>query len=139
MGIIERYVLWRGHDAGGMLPPVDVLAGVMKDADARRLEGGTRKDEGDTLVFVPPQWIGDWETGFRLAPAYQHVWRAPGQQLVALPDPPRDAPYRPAELPPAARGLYSISRHARMMTRGYGVGESLPEVRGGNAERADAG
>lgn len=101
MGIIRRYVRWVGHDAGGTLPPLTVSAGVIADVCAR----GEVAPAGEALVFVPAQWIGDWEMGRPLPPGYQYLWRAPARALLPAADVPPDAPYRPAELPPTARGL----------------------------------
>lgn len=101
MGIIRRYVRWVGHDAGGTLPPLTVCAGVVEDGGAR---GEAAPGTGELLVYVPPQWIGDWETGRPLPPGYQYLWRAPERALLATADLPADATYRPAELPPTARG-----------------------------------
>ncbi|MFI5272717.1 MAG: hypothetical protein ACHQ4H_06755, partial [Ktedonobacterales bacterium] len=85
MGIIVRYVRWLGHDAGGTLPPVDVLAGLLagdgRDG-ARPLALGAEVGGAETArVFVPPQWLGDWETGRALPPGYQYVWYAPRDTL----------------------------------------------------------
>ena len=114
MSIITEYLYWPSHDTGGVLPPEDVLVGVLTD-DAWRLPPDWAPLEPDeTLVYVPPQWIGDWETGHRLAPGYQHVWRVPRASLRALcplcpslsscPPSPRIGPYRPSALPPSATG-----------------------------------
>ena len=107
MSIITEYLYWPSHDTGGVLPPEDVLVGVLTD-DAWRLPPDWAPLEPDeTLVYVPPQWIGDWETGHRLAPGYQHVWRVPRASLCPLlltPSRPRFGPYRPGALPPSATG-----------------------------------
>ena len=104
MGIIARYVRWIGHDAGGTLPPLDVVAGVLNPA-ARTLPATLEpSDDEHVLVVVPPQWMGDWTSGHRLAPGYQHVWRVPAQRLRPLPAAPRFGPYRPATLPASATG-----------------------------------
>lgn len=128
MGIIRGYVYWRGHDAGGTLPPVDVLAGLLAEDAARegmaaaaRCERAARSDGADTdeelLVQVPPQWLGDWETGFPLAPGYQYIWRVPRDRLSPLDGAPRSMPYRPLELPPAATGARPGFRRQRRPAR----------------------
>lgn len=105
MGIYRGYVYWRGHDAGGMLPPVDVLAGLLADDAARAsAECAARGEDEALLVHVPPQWLGDWETGHPLAPGYQYIWRVPRDRLSPLDDAPHSTPYRPPELPLAATG-----------------------------------
>ena len=104
MGIITRYVCWCGHDAGGTLPPVDVVAGILAPGVRSPLAGAPCGDDDELLVVVPPQWIGDWATGHRLAPGYQHVWRVPVSRLRPLPATPRFGPYRPAVLPVSATG-----------------------------------
>ena len=104
MGIIARYVRWRGHDAGGALPRVDVLAGVIAPGAWTPPVSWPLLAADEVLVYVPPQWIDDWETGHRLAPGYQHVWRAPRAHLHALPAEPLHGPYRPATLPDIATG-----------------------------------
>jgi hypothetical protein len=68
LGIIVRYLCWPGHDAGGTLPPEDVLAGILAVGTWPLPVGWPPLDPEETLVYVPPQWIGDWETGHRLAP-----------------------------------------------------------------------
>lgn len=104
VSIITRYLLWPGHDAGGTLPPEDVLVGVLA-GDAWTLPPDWPPLEpGETLVYVPPQWIGDWQTGRRLAPGYQHVWRVPLAALRPLPPHPHTSPYRPDALPDTATG-----------------------------------
>lgn len=110
MSIIREYLRWLGHDAGGALPPEDVFVGVLTD-DAWSLPPNWPPLAPDeTLVYVPPQWIGDWETGHRLAPGYQHVWRVPRaslRPLASLCSPsafPQFGPYRPSVLPPSATG-----------------------------------
>jgi hypothetical protein len=102
--LIERYVVWAGHTAGGTLPPEDVLAGVLRAERLRTAADLPPLEPDETLVLVPPQWIGDWESGYRLAPGYQHLWRVPLAALRPPPDPPLHQPYRPAELPLTARG-----------------------------------
>lgn len=104
MGIIARYVRWLGHDANGSLPPVDVLAGLLAEGRGRHATSAAVERDGEVLVFVPPQWLGDWETGRPLPPGYQYVWRAPRACLQPLDGPPRSSPYRPPVLPPAAIG-----------------------------------
>jgi len=104
MSIIARYVCWRGHDAGGTLPPVDVLAGVLAPGAWTPPTSWPPPTEHELLVYVPPQWLGDWETGRRLAPGYQHVWSAPRANLHPLPPDPLHEPYRPATLPDIATG-----------------------------------
>jgi len=105
MGSIRDYVLWRGHDCDGAMPPVDVLAGVLP-ASARPAQA-PRLEEDEVLVVVPPQWLGDWADGARLAPCYQHVWRVSLRRLDPLPAVPTGPPYRPATLPPSASGTSS--------------------------------
>jgi len=119
MGIIARYVRWLGHDAGGRLPPVDVLVGLLTEETGRQpAPSGSAADremlDGEALVFVPPQWLGDWETGYALPPGYQYLWRAPRDRLQRLDGPPRSSPYRPPALPPAATG--SAARRRRRPT-----------------------
>lgn len=104
MGIISRYVYWMGHDAGGTLPPVDVVAGVLAPGACPPLACVLAEHSDELLVVVPPQWVGDWTTGHRLAPCYQHVWRVPASCLHPLPTTPRFGPYRPAVLPVSAAG-----------------------------------
>jgi len=109
MGIITRYVCWRGHDAGGVLPPVDALAGVIAPGAWNPPASWLPLAKDEALVYVPPQWIGDWETGHRLAPGYQHVWLAPCANLHPLPFEPLHGPYRPATLPDIAIGPRPVS------------------------------
>jgi hypothetical protein len=107
LGIISRYLRWLGHDAGGTLPPEDVLVGILTDGVWRLPSSWRPLEPGETLVYVPPQWIGDWETGHRLAPGYQHVWRVPLTSLCPLCPPqslPHLASYRPSTLPASATG-----------------------------------
>lgn len=116
MSVIVRYVYWTSHDAGGTLPPVDVMAGVLARSAWRPLATWQPVEEHETLVVVPPQWIGDWEEGHPLAPGYQHVWRVAVDRLAPLPDTPRYGPYRPPTLPESAtgpRGSSSFRRNAR--------------------------
>ncbi len=105
MGIIARYVRWIGHDAAGTLPPLDVLAGILRP-EARSFPGEWSEPESDRIVvLVPAQWIGDWETGHALAPAYQYLWHAPLAQLYRLSDWVTEATsYRPDRLPDSATG-----------------------------------
>jgi len=104
MSIIREYLCWLGHDAGGVLPPEDVLVGVLAD-DAWPLPPNWESlTPGETLVYVPPQWIGDWETGHRLAPGYQHVWRVSRASLCPPLSHPQYGLYRPKILPPSAIG-----------------------------------
>jgi hypothetical protein len=104
MGIITRYVLWIGHDAGGTLPPLDVVAGILEPGVQRVPAWWPPLGQSESLVLVPAQWIGDWETGHTLAPAYQYLWRVQRRYLHVLPCIPRSTPYRPYRLPEAATG-----------------------------------
>jgi hypothetical protein len=110
MGIFRGYVYWRGHDAGGTLPPVDVLAGLLAEDAAHARPGMAAPREGELLVHVPPQWHGDWETGHPLAPGYQYIWSAPRNRLVPIDGTACSLPYRPLELPPSATGARPRSR-----------------------------
>jgi hypothetical protein len=113
MSIITDYRRWLGHDAGGSLPSEDVLVGILTDDAWPLPPTWPPLESGETLVYVPPQWIGDWETGHRLAPGYQHVWRVP---LASLRPPlacPRFGPYRPSILPPSATGSTARTRWSR--------------------------
>ncbi|HEU4784112.1 MAG TPA: hypothetical protein VFS83_12290 [Ktedonobacterales bacterium] len=113
MSIIRQYLRWPGHDAGGVLPPEDVLVGILTDDAWPLPPTWPPLAPGETLVYVPPQWIGDWETGHRLAPGYQHVWRVP---LASLRSPlacPRFGPYRPSILPASATGSTARIRWSR--------------------------
>jgi hypothetical protein len=104
MGVITHYVLWIGHDAGGTLPPLDVVAGIV-EPDAQRVPAWWPPlGQGESVILVPAQWIGDWETGHTLAPAYQYLWRVQHRDLRSLPCIPRCMPYRPQRLPEAATG-----------------------------------
>lgn len=108
---IFAYVVWQGHDCDGTMPAVDVLAGVLAtggdmSANAAGLEAT------EALVLVPPQWLGAWDDGRRLAPCYQHIWRVPLTRLFPLPAHPRGGPYRPATLPASATGP-SLRRRPR--------------------------
>lgn len=116
MSIFRGYVYWRGHDAGGTLPPVDVLAGLLADDAAHTRPGLAAPREGELLVHVPPQWYGDWETGHPLAPGYQYIWSAPRERLTPLDGSPRSTPYRPPVLPPSATGT-SVRRRWRPARR----------------------
>lgn len=121
MGIYRGYVYWRGHDAGGTLPPVDVLAGLLAE-DAARVGAALAAHavwgaEDELLVHVPPQWLGDWETGHPLAPGYQYLWRVPRDRLSPLDGAPRSTPYRPLTLPPAATGARPVARRPRRPAR----------------------
>jgi hypothetical protein len=104
MSIISCYLRWPGHDAGGTLPPEDVLVGILTDGAWELPPSWPPLAPGETLVYVPPQWIGDWETGHRLAPVYQYVWRVPLASLCPPLAHPRFGPYRPSTLPPSATG-----------------------------------
>jgi len=104
VSIITCYLLWPGHDAGGTLPPEDVLAGILASDVWPLPPDWPPLAPGEILVYVPPQWIGDWQTGHRLAPIYQHVWRVSLADLCPLPSHPRFGPYRPATLPDTATG-----------------------------------
>jgi len=104
VGIVTHYVHWTGHNAAGTLPPLDVVAGVVR-LGARCLPAWwSQPGLDEILVIVPAQWIGDWETGHTLAPAYQYLWRAPKAQLRPLLGFAEGTPYRPAELPASATG-----------------------------------
>jgi hypothetical protein len=118
VSIVTRYLGWLGHDAGGTLPPEDVLVGILADGVWRLPPHWPPLAPDETLVYVPPQWIGDWETGHRLAPGYQHVWRVPLVSLCPALPCPRHGPYRPSALPASATGptaglRWSRSRHER--------------------------
>lgn len=104
MGVIARYARWPGHDAGGALPVEDVLVGVLAEGAWSLPAGWPPLEPGEALVYIPPQWIGDWQTGHRLAPGYQHIWRVPRAALRPLPRRSRFGPYRPAALPASATG-----------------------------------
>lgn len=117
MSIIVRYVHWTGHDAGGTLPPVDVVAGVLTRSAWRPLATWAPLGQHETLVVVPPQWIGDWEQGGPLAPGYQHVWRVTLDRLEPLPETPRYDSYRPPALPDSACGPRPGAPFFRRSTR----------------------
>ena len=104
MAVVARYVRWIGHDAGGTLPSLDVAAGILAASAWLPPTDWPPLAPGEALVLVPPQWIGDWETGSVLPPGYQHVWRVPLDRLAPPPDPPLSTPYRPTKLPPSACG-----------------------------------
>ena len=116
MSIITQYLRWPGHDAGGALPPEDVVVGILTDDAWPLPPSWLPLEPGETLVYVPPQWIGDWETGHRLAPGYQHVWRVPRASLCPPQTCSRVGPYRPSILPPSATGPTARTRWSR--TRG---------------------
>lgn len=113
MSVIVRYVYWTSHDAGGTLPPVDVVAGVLTRSAWRPLASWPPLEAHETLVVVPPQWLGDWEQGRPLAPGYQHVWRVALDRLEPLPENPPYGPYRPPALPESATGPRVNSRMRR--------------------------
>ncbi len=77
MGRIFEYVLWRGHDCDGTMPALDVLAGVLAASTPMLADD-------EVMVVVPPQWLGDWAEGVRLAPCYQHLWRVSLSHLYPL-------------------------------------------------------
>jgi len=104
MSIITRYVRWIGHDAAGTLPPVDVVAGIVRPGAWRMPAWWPPLAPDETLVFVPAQWIGEWENGHTLAPAYQYLWRVSQARLRSLPGTPIDTSYRPAHLPESPFG-----------------------------------
>lgn len=114
MSIIRQYLRWPGHDAGGALPPEDVLVGILSDGAWPLPPSWPPLEPGETLVYVPPQWIGDWENGHRLAPGYQHVWRVPLASLCPPLASPRFGPYRPSALPPSATGPTARTRWSRV-------------------------
>jgi hypothetical protein len=129
MSIITQYVRWPGHDAGGALPPEDVLVGILAD-DAWQLPPTWPPLEPDeTLVYVPPQWIGDWETGHRLAPGYQHVWRVPRASLCPPLSRPSFGPYRPSALPRSATGPTSRTRWPRSRSESALPAEEMGQTR----------
>jgi hypothetical protein len=113
MSIIRQYLRWRGHDAGGALPPEDVLVGILTDDAWPLPPTWPPLEPGETLVYVPPQWIGNWETGHRLAPGYQHVWRVRLASLCPPLSSSRVGPYRPSILPPSATGSTARTRWPR--------------------------
>jgi hypothetical protein len=102
---ILRRVRWHRHDANGTLPPESVRAGVLR-ADAPQIPDRLLPlGVDEVIVLVPPQWIGDWNDGHALAPAYQQLWRVARSELD---DGPMDEtpcpPYRPESLPLSATG-----------------------------------
>lgn len=113
MSIVTRYLRWLGHDAGGALPPEDVLVGILTDGVWQLPPNWPPLEPGETLVYVPPQWIGDWESGHRLAPGYQHVWRVPLASLCPPLSCPHCGPYRPSSLPASATGTTARSKWSR--------------------------
>ncbi|HEV8192054.1 MAG TPA: hypothetical protein VGP82_11305 [Ktedonobacterales bacterium] len=113
LSIITRYMRWPGHDAGGTLSPEDVLVGILNDGVWHLPSSWLPLAPGETLVYVPPQWIGDWETGHRLAPGYQHVWRVPLASLCPALCRPLLGPYRPSTLPPSAAGPIARPKWSR--------------------------
>ncbi|HEY7343493.1 MAG TPA: hypothetical protein VH591_21670 [Ktedonobacterales bacterium] len=129
MSIITHYLTWPGHDAGGALPPEDVLVGILTDDAWQMPPTWPPLEPGETLVYVPPQWIGDWETGHRLAPGYQHVWRVPRASLCPPLSSPRFGPYRPGALPPSATGPAARSRWSRSRTESALPTEEIGETR----------
>ena|SRR5215475_5202403 len=104
MSIITRYVRWIGHDAAGTLPPIDVVAGIVRPGAWRMPVWWPPLAADEAVVFVPTQWIGEWDTGHTLAPAYQYLWRVSLERLQALTGSPRHMPYRPERLPETASG-----------------------------------
>ena len=113
MSIITHYVRWIGHDAAGTLPPVDVVAGVVRPG-AIRLPGWCSPLASDeALVLVPAQWIGEWEGGHRLAPAYQYLWRVRESRLRPQSSSPIHDSYRPGRLPESASGPRRSHRYRK--------------------------
>jgi hypothetical protein len=104
MSIMTEYVLWVGHDAAGTLPPVDVVAGIVRPGSWRMPAWWSPPAADEAVVFVPAQWIGEWDSGHTLAPAYQYLWRVSSEQLHTLSSTPRHSPYRPERLPETAAG-----------------------------------
>jgi hypothetical protein len=104
VGVVIRYMLWNGHDAAGTLPPLDVVAGILKPESVRLPTWWPPLGPDELLVLVPAQWIGEWESGHSLAPAYQHLWHAPKSDLHTLPSTPLHVSYRPNRLPDSASG-----------------------------------
>ena len=113
MSIITHYVLWKGHDAAGTLPPVDVVAGIVRPGAWRMPAWWPPLAAGETVVFVPAQWIGDWDSGHTLAPAYQYLWRVSVERLHALSLPPGHSSYRPESLPETAAGPRKVRSRQR--------------------------
>jgi hypothetical protein len=116
MSIITHYVLWVGHDAAGTLPPVDVVAGIVRPGSWRMPAWWSPLAVDETVVFVPTQWIGEWDSGHTLAPAYQYLWRVSWEHLHTLSSSSQHAPYRPERLPETASG----PRKARSRQRRLG-------------------
>ncbi len=112
MGIIARYVRWTSHDAGGTLPPLDVVAGIVQPDTRRMPAWWPPLGVDEAMVLVPAQWIGEWDSGHTLAPAYQYLWRVPRSQLRSLPALPQHAPYRPDRLPASATGPRQTAKDA---------------------------
>jgi len=128
MSIIIEYLRWQGHDAGGALPPEDVLVGILAEGAWTLPSAWPPLAPDETLVYVPPQWIGDWETGHRLAPGYQHVWRVPRASLCPSLSHTRFGPYRPGALPPSATGPTARSRWTRSRSElAVTTEETMPE------------
>ena len=105
MNVIVRRVRWPRHDANGTLPPESVLVGILRP-DAPQIPAHLLPlGANEVIVLAPPQWIGSWEDGHALAPAYQQLWRVTWSELD---DGPMDEtlcpPYRPASLPLTATG-----------------------------------
>jgi hypothetical protein len=104
MSIITHYVRWIGHDAAGTLPAVDVVAGVVRPGAWRLPAWWSPLSPDEALVLVPSQWIGEWEGGHRLAPAYQYLWRVRASQLHPQFGSSIHESYRPGRLPESASG-----------------------------------
>jgi hypothetical protein len=128
VGIVIRYMLWIGHDAEGTLPPLDVVAGIVKTQATRLPTWWPPLGPDEILVLVPAQWIGEWESGHSLAPAYQHLWRAPQADLHALPSTPTHISYRPNRLPESASGP-RLSRSELERTRKEVIRRHTMELR----------
>jgi len=130
VSIISRYMCWLGHDAGGTLLPEDVLVGILNEGVWPLPSSWLPLEPSETLVYVPPQWIGDWETGHRLAPGYQHVWRVPLVSLCPAASRPLLGPYRPSALPPSATGPNTRPKWSRSRRDRFLQGE---EIRGSDS------
>jgi hypothetical protein len=113
MSIITHYVLWIGHDAAGTLPPVDVVAGVVRPGSRRLPVWWPPVAADETVVFVPAQWIGEWDDGYTLAPAYQYLWRVSMERLQTISSSTGHSPYRPERLPETAAGPRKARRGFR--------------------------
>jgi len=113
VSIISRYTRWLGQDAGGTLLAEDVLVGILNEGVWPLPPSWLLLEPGEMLVYVPPQWIGDWETGHRLAPGYQHVWRVPLASLCPATCQPLLGPYRPSIRPPSATGPIARPKWSR--------------------------